>query len=125
MSSPEEGPTALGDTACLFCAIAEGKLPAEVVLDEANVLAFRDLRPQAPVHVLVIPKVHVASLAALESSHLEVAASLLIAASAVARQEGLDAGYRVVVNTGVDGGQTVDHLHLHVLGGRHLRWPPG
>lgn len=109
---------------CIFCRIASGDIPAARVAENERAVAFRDLHPQAPVHVLVIPRRHVASLAAA-TDEAELG-SLLRLAQEVARQEGIEAtGYRVVTNTGADGGQTVHHLHLHVLGGRSLQWPPG
>lgn len=109
---------------CLFCRIARGDIHAQFLLETETVVAFRDLDPQAPVHVLVIPRVHVASLAA--ATDKEILGELLASAAAVARLEGLEeSGYRVVVNTGSDGGQSVNHLHLHVLGGRRMNWPPG
>jgi histidine triad (HIT) family protein len=109
---------------CIFCRIVAGTIPATVVASNTHALAFRDLHPQAPVHVLVVPRRHVASLAtaddAVELGHL------LSLAAETARGEGIaDAGYRVVTNIGADGGQTVGHLHLHVLGGRAMGWPPG
>jgi len=110
---------------CLFCGIAAGDIPAEVVHETARTLAFRDLNPMAPTHVLVIPRDHYADAGELAGADPMYAGELLAAAAAVARQEGLDSGYRVVANTGTDAGQTVDHLHLHVLGGRSLGWPPG
>ncbi len=109
---------------CLFCRIARGEIPAAKVAENEHCLAFRDIAPQAPVHVLVIPRTHIASLEQAEDPAL--LGALLAMAREVARAEGLSAkGYRCVINTGVDGGQTVHHLHLHVLGGRGLKWPPG
>ena len=110
---------------CLFCRIVAGEVPAEVVHRTARTLAFRDVAPQAPTHVLVVPREHHADVAALTAADATLAAEVLQAAVAVAAQEGLDGGYRLVANTGPDGGQTVHHLHLHVLGGRGLGWPPG
>jgi len=111
---------------CLFCAIVAGDIPATVVHDSARVLAFRDISPQAPVHVVVIPKEHHVDVAALASADPGLAGELLAAATQVAAAEGLaDGGYRVVLNTGADGGQSVFHVHAHVLGGRALAWPPG
>ena len=110
---------------CLFCSIASGDVPATVVHETPGTLAFRDLSPQAPTHVLVIPREHHADLGALSDAAPDVVSELVAAAVAVARAEGLDGGYRVVANTGADGGQSVPHLHLHVLGGRGLGWPPG
>jgi histidine triad (HIT) family protein len=109
---------------CLFCMIARGEIPAKVVAEDATCMAFRDVNPQAPVHVLVIPRAHVPSLNEVTSPAL--LADLLQMAREVAKQEGIAAGgYRVVFNTNRDGGQTVFHLHAHVLGGRHMQWPPG
>ena len=111
---------------CLFCKIGSGQIPAKVVLQDDEVLAFDDINPQAPVHVLVIPKRHVVALNDTGVGDQALLGRLLEAAAQVARQKGLaEAGYRVVANTGRDGGQTVLHLHLHVLGGRHMAWPPG
>ena len=109
---------------CLFCRIAKGEIPADIVMQNDDAVAFRDISPKAPTHILVIPKKHVSSLDAADES-VDLGALMRTAAD-VARQEGLaEPGYRIVVNTGVHGGQTVDHLHLHVLGGRHMTWPPG
>ena len=109
---------------CLFCKIAAGTIPAQVVRRGEGMLAFRDINPKAPVHVLVIPTTHIASLN--DTSDAGLMGRLLAFAREVAHAEQLaEPGYRVVVNTNADGGQTVFHLHLHVLGGRPLRWPPG
>lgn len=114
------------ESACIFCRIVRGEIPATPVFETEAVLAFRDLNPQAPVHVLVIPKQHVGSLAELDPRHEAAAGALLLAAAAVARSEGIEAtGYRVVTNIGDEGGQSVGHLHVHVLGGRAMGWPPG
>jgi histidine triad (HIT) family protein len=111
---------------CLFCGIVAGRIPADVVHQDDQVLAFRDIDPKAPVHVLVIPKRHVASLADAEQADQGLLGTLLLTAAEVARAEGVaDAGYRTVINTGDDGGQTVGHLHVHLLAGRPMRWPPG
>jgi histidine triad (HIT) family protein len=111
---------------CVFCRIAAGEIPARVVLEDEEILAFRDQNPQAPVHVLVIPRRHVPSLEGLADEDRDLGGRLVLAARDVAREEGLaDGGYRVVVNTGEEGGQAVGHIHLHVLGGRRMRWPPG
>ena len=113
-----------GTDSCIFCRIVAGTIPASVVASNDYALAFRDLHPQAPVHVLVIPRRHVPSLAtATDAAEL---GQLMALAAEVARLEGVaDGGYRVVTNIGADGGQTVGHLHLHVLGGRPFSWPPG
>lgn len=110
---------------CLFCKIAAGEIPVEVVLETDFALAFRDIDPQAPVHVLVIPRAHFANLQTLTQENLGLAGQVLALATQVASHEGLEQGYRIVTNTGPDGGQSVDHIHLHVLGGRPLTWPPG
>ena len=103
---------------CVFCKIASGELPSEPVAQGPEWIAIQDIRPQAPTHVLVVPRSHVGSLDELEDSAL--AGTLLLAAGQVARAAGLDAGWRLIVNTGRDGGQEVEHLHLHVMGGRPL-----
>ncbi len=109
---------------CLFCKIAAGKIPADVVRTSDRFLAFRDINPQAPTHVLAIPVRHIASLN--DAANADDVGALLLFARDVARDAGLsDGGYRVVINTNADGGQTVFHLHAHVLGGRALGWPPG
>lgn len=110
---------------CLFCKIAAGEIPVEVVLETDFALAFRDIDPQAPTHVLVIPRAHFANLQTLTQENLGLAGQVLALATQVALHEGLEQGYRIVTNTGPDGGQSVDHIHLHVLGGRPLTWPPG
>jgi histidine triad (HIT) family protein len=110
---------------CLFCRIVSGEIPAEVVHETARTLAFRDVAPVAPTHVLVVPRDHHADVASLVDADPALAAELFAAAVDVSRQEGLGAGSRLVVNSGRDGGQTVFHLHVHVLGGRALGWPPG
>lgn len=113
-------------TQCLFCKMVAGEIKPDVVLETDRVLAFRDIRPQAPVHVLVIPKRHVPTLHDLPGEDPSLAADLLRAATEVAEKEGLaEGGYRTVINCRGDAGQEVYHLHLHVLGGRRLGWPPG
>jgi histidine triad (HIT) family protein len=113
------------DPDCLFCRIVAGEIPAEVVHDTETTLAFRDLDPQAPTHVLVVPRSHYPDAAALAAGEPETAAHLFDAAGEIAAREGLDGGYRLVFNTGADAHQTVFHAHLHVLGGRPMGWPPG
>jgi histidine triad (HIT) family protein len=105
---------------CLFCRIVAGEVPATLVAEDERTIAFRDISPQAPTHVLVVPREHHADLAACADADPGLLADVLRAAVAVARAEGLDGGYRVLTNTGSDGGQSVHHLHLHVLGGRPL-----
>ena len=112
--------------ACIFCRIVAGDLPAEVVQRTEHTLAFRDLHPQAPVHVLVVPLRHVDDAATVTLADAALSADMLVAARQVAEAEGVaESGYRLVFNVGDDGGNTVGHLHLHVLGGRPLGWPPG
>ncbi|NJP99459.1 histidine triad nucleotide-binding protein [Streptomyces zingiberis] len=111
---------------CLFCKIVAGEVPATVVRESETAIAFRDISPQAPTHVLVIPRAHHADAAALAAADPALAADLLREAGAVAADEGIDgSGYRIVLNTGSGAGQTVFHVHAHVLGGRDLTWPPG
>ena len=111
---------------CLFCSIVTGDISADRVLESERTIAFRDISPQAPVHVLVIPRTHLASLAELAAAGGGLLDELAAQADQVARQEGIaDSGYRVVFNTGPDGQQTVFHVHAHVLGGRPMTWPPG
>lgn len=113
-------------TDCLFCGIVKGDLEAETVAEGEAWVAIRDIHPQAPTHILVIPRRHVENVDDLGEEQRQLAGELLLAAREVARREGIaDAGYRVVANVNRDGGQTVPHLHLHVLGGRGMRWPPG
>lgn len=110
---------------CLFCKIVDGTIAAKLVYDDKQCVAFGDVHPQAPVHFLVVPREHIASLAEADEAHKPLLGHLLWAAGEIARQKGLSNGFRVVINAGPDGGQTVDHLHVHVLGGRPMTWPPG
>jgi histidine triad (HIT) family protein len=111
---------------CLFCDIASGESPASEVLSSEHVYAFRDIRPVAPTHVLVVPREHIVDAAAVTAEHSEILAEMVEVAREVAEAEGLgERGYRLVLNVGPDSGNTVAHLHLHVLGGRRLDWPPG
>jgi histidine triad (HIT) family protein len=111
---------------CLFCDIASGKIPCTQVHGDEDFLAFRDIDPKAPSHILVIPKRHITGLTELQESDKDLAGRLLLTASRIADSEGLsEDGFRFVINCGQDGGQTVGHLHLHILGGRALGWPPG
>ena len=109
----------------IFKKIIDKEIPADLVYEDERCLAFRDISAQAPTHVLVIPKQEIASLTEVSDEDSELMGHLLLVVRNLARQLGLDSGYRVVVNCGRDGGQTVDHLHLHLLGGRELQWPPG
>lgn len=116
-------PRGTSDPACLFCKIVKKEIPSNIVEEDEHFVAFRDINPQAPTHVLVIPKEHIANIS--EADEAEALGKLFKKACDIARQERLHNGFRVVVNTGDDGGQTVHHLHVHVLGGRRLSWPPG
>jgi histidine triad (HIT) family protein len=114
------------DPECIFCKIVGGQVPASIVLQEEQVTAFRDVNPQMPLHVLVVPNRHIADTEALEPEHDALVGAVVRAARAVARQEGVaERGYRLVFNTGPDALNTVPHLHVHVLGGRPMSWPPG
>ena len=109
---------------CLFCRIVRGEIPATLVAESDRCVAFRDVNPQAPTHVLVIPREHVASLD--DAGDAELLGEMSLMAARIARDEGIaSSGYRTVINTGRDAGQTVHHIHLHLLGGRRLAWPPG
>jgi histidine triad (HIT) family protein len=110
---------------CLFCQIVEGGVPANIVTENEYALAFRDINPQAPVHVLVIPRAHHRTVAELTAADPDLAAALLRTCGLVAREEGVADGYRLVFNTGAQAGQSVFHVHGHVLGGRRFGWPPG
>ena len=109
---------------CIFCRIARGEIPAQMVANNKEIAAFKDLNPQAPVHILIIPKKHIKSLD--DATDSDLLGRMMALAAAIARQEKIaKSGYRTVINTGADGGQSVDHLHIHLLGGRHMAWPPG
>jgi histidine triad (HIT) family protein len=111
---------------CLFCRILSGDIPADIVYESDTAVAFRDVNPQAPTHVLVIPRKHIATINSLRAEDQSLVGSLYLAAQEIAHQEGIaDDGYRTVMNCNTAAGQTVFHLHLHVLGGRTMSWPPG
>lgn len=113
-------------TDCLFCKMVSGDIQPATVYDDDDVLAFRDVNPQAPLHVLVIPKEHISTINDLDDKHAVLVGKLYLAAKQIAQQEGLsERGYRTVMNCNAEAGQSVFHLHLHVLGGREMRWPPG
>jgi histidine triad (HIT) family protein len=121
MSSAE-----IQDSGCIFCRVVRNEARADIVYRSEQVTAFRDVRPQAPIHILIVPNSHIESVNQLQPEHGEMLAQLLLTARQLARQEGLaDSGYRLVINIGSQGGQSVDHLHLHLLGGRRMTWPPG
>jgi len=110
---------------CLFCAIIDGSIPSTRVYEDEQCIAFADIHPHASTHVLVVPRKHIASLAEASEDDSPLLGHLLWVAAEIARDKGLSRGYRTVINTGDDGGQTVAHLHLHLLGGRIMTWPPG
>lgn len=110
---------------CIFCALANGEIPTNMVYEDDRIACFRDTDPQAPVHVLMVPKEHIGSLDELDAAHQELIGYMMMKIPEIAASEGLDNGYRVVINTGEDGGQTVHHLHIHLLGKRKMLWPPG
>jgi histidine triad (HIT) family protein len=111
--------------ACLFCRIIAGEIPSKMVFEDDVTYAFRDINPQSPTHVLVVPRKHIASLAEATAEDEGLLGYLHLIAARIAASEELGNGFRTVINTGADGGQTVDHLHVHLLGGRSLHWPPG
>ena len=111
---------------CLFCKIIKGEIPSNKVYEDELVFAFRDIEPQAPVHILIIPKEHIASANDLNDENSAIVGHIFSVAAKIAKSEGIaEGGYRIVNNCGADGGQTVGHLHFHMLGGRSLQWPPG
>lgn len=110
---------------CIFCKIASKEITSDYVYEDDKIISFRDMEPQAPEHVLIIPKRHIASLDAAQESDAEVLAHILLKAKDIAADLGMEDGYRLVNNCGEDGGQTVKHLHFHLLGKRKMSWPPG
>ena len=116
----------MSDSDCIFCRIVRRQAPGDIVYQDEEVTAFRDINPQAPVHILVVPNRHIPAVAALGREDTGLAGRLILTARELAEREGIArAGYRLVFNNGPQGGQSVDHLHLHLLGGRPMRWPPG
>ncbi|WP_306484295.1 histidine triad nucleotide-binding protein [Anaerococcus sp.] len=111
---------------CVFCKIIDKEIPSDIIYEDSDVIAFNDLDPQAPIHFLVIPKKHIQSITTLDEADSEIISSIFASIKKLASEKGLDEkGYRVVTNVGEDGGQSVPHLHFHVLGGRGFKWPPG
>lgn len=110
---------------CLFCKIANGEIPSEFLYEDDDLVAFRDIDPQAPVHILLVPKAHIESAQALTEADGALLGKLYCVAARLAADAGLEKGYRVVTNVGAEGGQSVAHLHFHLLGGRQMGWPPG
>lgn len=110
---------------CLFCKIINGEIPSDKVYEDDLVYSFKDIDPQSPIHFLIVPKEHIDSVDTLEDKHKNLVGHIFLVAQKLAKEFNLDKGYRIVTNIGEDGGQTVKHLHFHVLGGRSLNWPPG
>ncbi|MBN1221863.1 MAG: histidine triad nucleotide-binding protein [Candidatus Aminicenantes bacterium] len=111
---------------CIFCKIADREIPSKIIFEDADILAFDDINPQAPVHVLLIPKEHYASLNNIPESKKDLLGHILLKARQIARDKGIgERGYRIVLNTARDSGQEVFHIHFHILGGRRMSWPPG
>ncbi len=111
---------------CIFCQVAAGKLTSDIVYEDNDVLAFNDLNPEAPIHLLIIPRIHISSLSDAEDKDEALLGKIVMTAASLAKQRGLDkTGYRLVANSGKQAGQTVDHIHFHLLGGRFMTWPPG
>ena len=111
---------------CLFCKISAGEIPATIVHEDTDIMAFRDISPQAPTHILIIPKKHIATIDDAETEDEQILGRMILTAKKIAQTEGLsDAGYRLIFNVNSGGGQMVYHIHLHLLGGRQMVWPPG
>ena len=110
---------------CLFCSIASKDIPSQLIYEDDLVVAFKDINPQAPIHFLVVPKLHVQSLDQVTEAHNSLIAHIMRLIPKLAAEQGVENGYRVINNCGSDGGQTVGHIHFHVLGGREMLWPPG
>jgi histidine triad (HIT) family protein len=126
MTDESQAESQARDESCLFCRIVAGEIPSARIYEDDRVIAFRDINPGAPTHTLVIPRAHIRDITAPEAANGELLRALLEAANTVARQEGIaESGYRLVWNVGPDAGQSVFHLHLHLLGGRPMAWPPG
>ena len=111
---------------CLFCKIIKGSIPADIIGETKTILAFRDINPQADTHVLIIPKIHISSTRELNQKNIKYLSEMILLSNKIADKENIiNSGYRWIINTGDDGGQTVNHLHLHLIGGRQMLWPPG
>ncbi len=110
---------------CIFCKIARNEIPSQKLYEDDEIVAFNDLEPQAPVHVLIIPKVHISSANEITAENSDIIGKIFMVAAKIANEQGLGRGYRIVNNCGEDGGQTVQHLHFHLLGGRKMQWPAG
>lgn len=110
---------------CIFCKIGRNEIPSKHIYDDPEIFAFDDIHPQAPVHLLICPRKHMVSLNDAESGDSAMLGEMLLVAKQLAAERGISAGYRIVINNGAEAGQSVDHLHIHVIGGRAMRWPPG
>ncbi len=110
---------------CIFCKIAHNEIPSKKLYEDDEIVAFNDLEPQAPVHVLIIPKAHISSANEIIAENSDIIGKIFMVAAKIAKEQGLNKGYRIVNNCGEDGGQTVQHLHFHLLGGRKMHWPAG
>lgn len=111
---------------CIFCQIASGKVSSDLVYMDEHTVAFNDINPEAPIHILIVPKQHIATLGEIKSSKTSLLGEMLLVASRLAKEKGFaEKGYRLVINIGHEAGQTIDHLHIHLLAGRYLAWPPG
>lgn len=111
---------------CIFCKIVEGAIPSDKVYEDEKVIAFKDINPEAPVHIIIIPKEHIESVRELDENNAEIVSHIILSAKKIAKDLGIsESGFRIVNNCGKDGGQTVPHLHFHLLGGRDMQWPPG
>lgn len=110
---------------CIFCKIARNEIPSKKIYEDEEIVAFNDLEPQAPVHILIIPKAHIQSANEIDNENRDIIGKIFMVASKIAKEQGLKNGYRIVNNCGEDGGQSVQHLHFHLLGGRKMNWPAG
>lgn len=110
---------------CIFCKIVNGEIPSNILFENEKVIAFADINPVAPVHILIIPKQHISSLNEVAKTDEKTLGQMMLVAKQLAKEADLDDGYRLVLNTGDEGGQTVQHVHLHLIGGRSMQWPPG
>jgi histidine triad (HIT) family protein len=124
-SAPRKVETLIPMTDCLFCRIIDGEIPAKKVYEDEHTLAFEDISPQAPTHVLIVPKKHIRGLKEAQKEDAELVGRLHLAAAEIGRQRGIEDGYRTVLNVGPKSGQSVFHMHVHLIGGRDMRWPPG
>lgn len=116
----------MANTDCIFCRIAQREIPAKIIFENDNIIAFEDIKPQAPVHIVIIPKCHIEKISDIKDSHKDIIGELVLTANALAKEKGIgNSGYRIVINCNKDGGQIVFHIHLHLLGGRAMLWPPG